>query len=1037
MAALTEADLEDVLVNRMLPDTGYTAHGPDWVSPEVSDALRSSYHEVILEPMVMDALRRLNPDVSQTAIDQAFNQLKRRELPGEIEENSRIHHLLVNGIPVTSLVDGETKGQVVRIIDREDPERNDFHAVNQFTVIGEKERRPDVVMFVNGLPLVLVELKGIESKDGVDEAYNQIQTYRKDIPELFRFNLLNIVSDGILARYGSISATFERYMPWRTITGQDYHPPEKIGYELEILAQGLTPPVILLKLMRYATAFHDTGTGKIKVVAAYHQLHAMEKGLKAVLEAMGKDGRAGVMWHTQGSGKSFLMTFLAGRLITHPELRNPTILVLTDRNDLDNQLFETFASAQDLLRQEPIKTESTDVLREVLNRKSGGVIFSTLQKFQPKGEEDDFPLLTDRNNVIVFTDEAHRGQYGFEARIDAKGNRRYGFAHYVRQAIPNAVFTGFTGTPVELIGRNTRQVFGEYIDVYDIKQAVDDGATVPVHYEARIARLETAMDTEELEAEYEELTEDLEEDARADLGKLHSRLERLIAAPARLDEICDDFLAHRERRLEATDGKVMFVAASRQIAAAMYERVVKHHPEWHSDEDTQGVVKVVMTGSASDPQELQPHVRSKKALEALRLRYQDPSDPFSIVIVVDMWLTGFDAPTMHTIYIDKPLKGHGLMQTITRTNRVFRGKEAGLVVDYIGIGTELRKALQFYTQADRDQTGVDMAQVEAAFKTQLGILRDIFHGLDYQAAIHGDKHDRMRLIPKAVEYVYGLENAKEDEDEGDRRKRSIERFLTADARLQKAFKMAATTDAATQAKDEVSFFFAVQQVIRKMEKSDRNSRVVRERDAAIDQLVNEFVGSVDVVDILESVGFDKPDLSVLDDAFLERFQREENKDFVLEALKKLLNDQIKVSLGSNLTESKKFSERLTEAMKRYHNRSVDSVQVIQELIDMAHDLAELENGDMSPEERAFYAALSDFDKAVEVLGNDELRLIATELVHTVQKDAGVDWWARKQARAKLRVHVKRLLKKHGWPPEFSKEAIQRIIKQAETLASHA
>jgi len=1021
MAFLSEADLEDFLMDE-LAGLGFAPMTGSQLSPDAATPLRPSYHEAILGPVLADSLRRINPTLPARALAEAARKVADAVFATDlVQENRRLHRLLVDGVKVTYAEHGEERNAVVRLIDWDDG-TNDWRAVRQMDVVGRSARIPDVVLFLNGMPLVVIELKGTEGKD-IDAAFNQIETYKTEIPELFRTTLLNVISDGHVARYGALSANLDRFMVWRTVDGETLIP-NGSDLALATLARGLLNRATLLDLLRWFVVFEDEGRGPVKKVAGYHQFFAVRKAIAATLAARGSGGKAGVIWHTQGSGKSLLMTFLAGRVMHHPALENPTLLVLTDRNDLDNQLFATFGRCKDALGEEPVQAESIQDLKRLLDREVGGVVFSTIQKFRPETGEI-FPEITARSNVIVMVDEAHRSQYGFDAKIGKEGALRYGLAYQLRQALPNAVYVAFTGTPVELVGANTRAVFGDYIDVYDIAQAVQDGATVPIYYEARVAKIELdAQSMGELDEEFDEATAGLDEDTATAAARKWSQVEALVGAEQRLDTVVADILAHFDARRAAIDGKAMIVCMSRRICAEVYARIVAARPDWHGETDDVGQVKVVMTGSATDPAEMQPHIRSKSRQEAIRNRYKDPADPLKLVIVRDMWLTGFDAPCMHTLYVDKPMRGHGLMQAIARVNRVFRGKPAGLVVDYIGIAAELKSALAHYSQSDRAETGIDEGEAVVAFLDALDVARQVLHGLDYRDALAGDAPARIRVLTDALEFLL----ARDRGDDG----KTLERFRNAVATLVKAFKLASGSPRAKDHALEVAFFTGLRAAIDKLGRGDRPATT--SPDFAIRQLVNRAVASTEIVDILEACGFDRPDISVLSDAFMIELSQMKQKNLAVEALKKLLNGEISARTRANVVKREEFSSRLEQAVARYHNRSVDALQILQELIQIARDLrAEPEDG-LTPAERAFYDALSENRSAAEIMGNEDLRVVATELVQVVRATGGIDWWRRDDVRARMRVEVKKILRRYGYPPDLAPQAIQTILKQAEALA---
>ncbi len=1043
MAYASEADLENWALGE-LAALGFSHLSGVATDPEAANPLRPSYRDTILLPKLQAAIQRLNPHLPLQAIQTAGNALRDTVFTGDlISENRRIHEALVGGITVNWVEAGEDRAGLARVIDW-DNRHNEWLAVSQFEVAGKSLRRPDIVLFLNGLPVVVIELKGTQTGT-LKGACNQIDTYKSQIPDLFRTNAFSVISEGVTARYGSMSADFDRFMRWRTIDGEAVIE-DTSALALQVLLRGLLTPENLLQMIRWFTVFEDEGKGPIKKIAGYHQFHAVRKGVAAVFAARGRDGRGGVMWHTQGSGKSLLMAFMGGRLMRDPELANPTLVIITDRNDLDNQLFATFSRCSALFGEKPEQAEDVDSLRRLLNRKVGGVIFATIQKFRLSKGDAGFGLLTDRNNVVVFADEAHRTQYGFEAKIDAAtGETRYGFAHHLRAALPNAVHVGFTGTPVSLVGADTQGVFGDYIDIYDVTRAVEDGATVPIYYEGRVARISTdATVMDEIDASFDEIVDDAEDDGAemdevsvAALKSRWSRVEALVGADNRLNTVVADILHHFDARLEAMDGgKAMIVCMSRRICAEVYARIIAARPDWHSDDDTEGAVKVIMTGSAQDPAKFQPHIRSKARQEALRNRYRNPADELKLVIVRDMWLTGFDAPCMHTLYVDKPMKGHGLMQAIARVNRVFRDKPSGLVVDYIGLAADLKKALAHYSASDQKRTGVDQREAVDALLTALDVMRAMFHDVPYMAAVNGKPEDRLHILPVAIEHALTLPVFDKDGkavDGGDR-KLSKKRFMTGVMRLITAFRIASGSAEAEDVKDEVGFFAAVQAAIRKLDAVSSAGRAVEDTEFAISQLINRAVGSTEVIDILKECGVARPDIGMLDEAFLLGIQGIEQKNLAIEALRRLLNDEIATRTRTNLAKKDAFSLQLTEAIARYHNRSVDALQVIQELLKLARDLREEPEDGLSQEEAAFYDALARSESAVALMGNEDLRIIAAELVNVVRASASVDWWRKDNVRTKMRVAVKRILKKHGFPPDMQDDAIKHVVQQAEAMA---
>jgi type I restriction enzyme R subunit len=922
-------------------------------------------------------------------------------------------------------------------------------------------RRPDVVVFVNGLPLGVIELKnpGYENAT-LTGAFNQLQTYKTQITSLFRTNAVLITSDGLTARIGSLTANEERFMPWRTTDGKVIAP--KGSPEMAVLIEGVFEKRRFLDLIHDFSVFGNSGSGLIKIIAGYHQFHAVKRAVESTVRALALAGtvaedpsdyglpsvkgyqkgdrRVGVIWHTQGSGKSLLMAFYAGQLVRHPELENPTIVVLTDRNDLDDQLFATFSMCRDLIRQTPIQAESREDLQKALNRASGGVVFTTIQKFAPASGETVYPMLTDRRNVVVIADEAHRSQYGFKARIERKtGEVAYGFAKYMRDALPNASFIGFTGTPIEKDDVNTPAVFGEYIDIYDISRAVEDGATVPIYYESRLARIELSEDEKpQIDAEIEELTEDEALSEQERLKRKWSTVEALVGAEKRLKMVAADLVQHFEDRVAAMDGKAMVVCMSRRICVELYKQIIALKPEWHSDDDKAGVIKIVMTGSAADQQDWQQHIGNKARRDLLAKRAKDPKDPLQLVIVRDMWLTGFDAPSMHTMYIDKPMRGHGLMQAIARVNRVFRDKPAGLVVDYIGIAQNLKHALGQYSAADQRQAGVDEEEAVAMMLEKYEVVKAMFHGFDYLRSIDGTPHLRLVVMVEAMEWILDLLHKaaeKEKTDEG--KKRAHRRYMDAVLALSKAFALAAASDAAREIRDEVAFFQTIRAALVKTSGTGGKSTAARE--FAIQQIVNRAVVSTEIVDILAAAGLTTPDISILSEEFLAEVQQMEKKNLALEALKKLLNDDIRSRSRSNVVETKRFSDRLNDAIARYHLNAISTVEVLQELINLARDIREArkrgEDEGLSEDEIAFYDALAENASAVEAMGNDALKIIAHELLTGLKSNITVDWSHRESARARMRVLVKRILRKYGYPPDLQDSAVQTVLQQAEALSA--
>jgi len=1057
MAFLSEAEIEGALLDQ-LRALGYRIEREEDIGPDGHRPERESHDEVVLKRRLEEAVARLNPSLPAEARHDAIRRVTHAELPNLLEENRRLHRLLTEGVDVEyDADDGALTAGKVRLIDFDDPAKNDWLAVSQFVVInGQTQRRPDVVVFVNGLPLVVIELKAPGSAQAsVAGAFNQLQTYKQDIPHLFHTNALLIASDGLTARVGSLSADFERFMPWRTTDGTRIAP--KGTPELATLIEGVLTPRRLLDLVRDFTVFGQTPAGLIKILAGYHQFHAVKKAVEQTLRAMppariaqedpaeyglpsartqrAGDRRVGVIWHTQGSGKSLLMAFYAGQLVKHPALENPTLVVITDRNDLDDQLFATFSMCRDLIRQTPIQAESREDLQKVLSRASGGVIFTTLQKFG----EITKPLTT-RRNVVVIADEAHRSQYGFKAKVDAQtGEVSYGFAKYLRDALPNASFIGFTGTPIEAGDVNTPAVFGHYIDIYDISRAVEDGATVPIYYESRLARIELDEDEKpKIDAEIEEILEDEEESVRERTKQKWATVEALVGADKRLRQVARDIVEHFENRVAALEGKAMIVCMSRRICVKLYDEIVKLRPDWHSDDDAQGAIKIVMTGSATDPPQWQKHIGNKARRDLLAKRIKDPADPLKLVIVRDMWLTGFDAPCLHTLYLDKPMRGHGLMQAIARVNRVFRDKPAGLIVDYIGIAQNLKAALTQYSPRDREQTGIDEAKAIATLQEKYEIVRDMFFGLDYRPALNASPRARLAMLAEAIEWILAKQQqwaAQETTAEG--KKAAHRRFADAMLALSKAFALASSSDEARAIREEVGFFQAVRAALVKSDSASSSS--AQERALAIQQIVSRAVVSTEIVDILRAAGLKSPDISILSDEFLAEVQQLEKKNLALEALRKLIDDGIRARSKANVVQTRAFSERLEAAVARYHANAITTAGVLQELIELARDIRAArqrgEESGLSDEEVAFYDALAENESAVQVMGDEKLRVIAHELLVSLRNNVSVDWAHRESARARVRVLVKRILRRYGYPPDLQDSAVRTVLAQAEALSS--
>jgi len=1029
-------------------ELGYALLPGQAIAPGEPAAERASFGEAFLPERLRAALRQLNPKLPVEALDEAFRKITIAQHPALIVNNRAFHRLLVDGIAVECRrQDGSIGAEIVRLIDFADAENNDWLVVNQFTVIeGQINRRPDVVIFINGLPLGVIELKNAADENAdIWQAFHQLQTYKQQVPALFLHNAVLIISDGLEARIGTISADKERFMPWRTIDGETVAPATMP--QLEVLLRGVCEKRRFLDLIRHFIVFEDDGgNAVIKKLAGYHQFHAVNIAVAETIRAAAAgamelkesagyfakkqpggetgDKRVGVVWHTQGSGKSLTMAFYAGRLVVEPGMENPTLVILTDRNDLDDQLFGTFARCHELLRQKPVQAQDRNHLKKLLAVASGGVVFTTIQKFFPEDKGGKHPLLSDRRNIVVIADEAHRSQYDF---ID-------GFARHMRDALPNASFIGFTGTPIEKADANTRAVFGDYISIYDIQRAVEDKATVPIFYESRLAKLELKpSEKPKIDPDFEDATEGEELEHKEKLKSKWAALEAVVGADKRVSLIADDLVKHWEARLEVMDGKAMIVCMSRRICFELYEAIRKLRPTWHHKDDEKGVVKIVMTGSASDPLDWQDHIRNKPRREALAKRFKDGKDPFKIVIVRDMWLTGFDAPCLHTMYLDKPMRSHGLMQAIARVNRVFKDKPGGLVVDYLGLAHELKQALATYTESGgHGRTAIDQEEAVAVMLEKYEICCDYFHGFDWSKWTDGKPAEKLGLLPAAQEFIYAhaAKTKKPDEQK--------QKFLRAVTELSQSFALSVPHLKAIEIRDDVGFFQAVRAAIAKNEISGKD-KSPGDIDAAIRQIISRAVASNEVVDIFAAAGLKKPDISILSDDFLAEVRGMPQKNLAVELLRKLLNHEIKLRSKKFLIQSKSFAELLENSIRKYQNRAIETAQVIEELIQLAKQMRQADkrgkNLGLSQDEVAFYDALETNDSAVKALGDDNLKFIAQELVKTIRANVSIDWTAKESVRAKLRVMVKRVLRKFGYPPDKQEKATQTILQQAELLCA--
>jgi type I restriction enzyme, R subunit len=1040
MTRLNESVVEQATL-AWLESVGWQVRNGAEIAPGEPAAERDDYGQVVLSRRLRDALARLNSALPAEALDDAFRKLTRPEGADLILRNRVLHRLLVDGVAVEYRdAEGDIRGAQVRVIEFDNPASNDWLAVNQFSVVEHKHsRRMDVVLFVNGLPLAVLELKNAAAENAtIWSAFQQLQTYQAEAPALLATNTLLAISDGTYARVGTLGAGREWFKPWRTVGGDtlaDAHMPE-----LQVVIEGLCSPRRFLDLLRDFIVFEDDGGRIIKKMAGYHQFHAVQAAVGETLraaelhraalgvaepegwyEAGGKPGgkhgdrRVGVVWHTQGSGKSLTMAFYAGRIIREPAMGNPTLVVLTDRNDLDDQLFATFARCRDLLRQPPVQAENRAHLRELLSVAAGGVVFTTIHKFFPEEKGDRHPTLSERRNIVVIADEAHRSQYDF---ID-------GYARNMRDALPNASFIGFTGTPIELTDANTRAVFGDYISVYDIQRAVQDGATVPIYYESRLAKL--ALDEAErpkIDLGFEEATEGEEVERKEKLKTKWAQLEAVVGAEKRLELVAKDIVEHFEKRLEAMDGKAMIVCMSRRICVELFREIVKLRPGWDGSDDEQGALKVVMTGSASDPPDWQQHIRSKSRREALANRFRDPNDPFKLVLVRDMWLTGFDAPSMHTMYIDKPMRGHGLMQAIARVNRVFKDKPGGLVVDYLGLAQELKQALATYTESGgTGRTALDQEEAVAVMLEKYEVCAGLFHGFDWSKWTTGTPAERLCLLPAAQEHILAQERGKE-------------RCVGAVRELSQAFALAVPHAEALRIRDDVAFFQAVQAVLAKRAPGD--ARPEEDIEHAVRQIISRAVAPQGVMDIFAAAGLAKPDISILSEEFLSEVRGMPQRNLAVELLQKLLKGELATRRRKNVVQARSFAEMLEQTVRRYQNRAIEAAQVIEELIGLAREMREAnargESLKLSEDELAFYDALETNDSAVKVLGDVTLRTIAQELVKTVRANVTIDWTLRENVRAQLRVLVKRILRKYGYPPDKQEKATETVLEQAALLS---
>lgn len=1057
MSRLTESAIEEFAI-KLFESLGYSyLYAPD-IAPDGDKPERHDYAEVPLIARLEQALRRINPKLPLAVLQTALKDVQRINSPDLLTNNETFHRLLTEGVKVSIQKDGQERGEIVWLIDFAKPDNNEFVVANQFTVIeNHQNKRPDLVLFVNGIPLVVIELKNAADENAtIKAAWRQIETYKKTIPSLFTTNAFAVVSDGLEAKAGSLSAGFTRFMTWKSSDGKTEASP--LVSQMETLINGMLNKATLLDLVRHFIVFEkskkeDPKTGiisisTVKKLAAYHQYYAVNAAVSSTLRAAdmgdGQEGgeatsqqprgdrKAGVVWHTQGSGKSLSMVFYTGKIVL--AMDNPTVLVITDRNDLDDQLFDTFASSKQLLRQEPIQAENRDTLKELLKVASGGVVFSTIQKFQPdKGNV--YEELSDRRNIVVIADEAHRTQYGFEAKtIDEKNDQGevigkkvvYGFAKYLRDALPNATYLGFTGTPIEKTDVNTPAVFGNYVDIYDIAQAVEDGATVRIYYESRLAKVGLSDEGKKLIAD---LDEELDQDELTETQKAKAKwtqMEALIGSKQRIQNIARDIVSHFEARQEVFAGKGMIVSMSRRIAAELYEEIIKLKPEWHDNDLTKGVIKVVMTASSSDGPMLAKHHTTKEQRRTLADRMKDDDDPLKLVIVRDMWLTGFDAPSMHTLYIDKPMKGHNLMQAIARVNRVHKDKPGGLVVDYLGIAADLKEALSFYSDAGgKGDPTLAQEQAVALMLEKIEVVSAMYHGFAYEHYFDADTSQKLSLILAAEEHILGLENGKK-------------RYINEVTALSQAFAIAIPHEQALDAKDEIAFFQAVKARLAKFDGTG-GGRTNEEIETTIRQVIDKALVSEEVIDVFDAAGIKKPDISILSEEFLAELKGYEHKNVALEVLKKLLNDELKARAKKNLVQSKTLMEMLETAIKRYQNKILTAAEVMEELIKISREIVasdhEAKDMGLSEFEYAFYTAVANNDSARDLMQHDTLRELAVVLTQRVRENASIDWTIKESVRAKLKVIIKRTLRQYGYPPDMQLLATETVLKQADMIAN--
>jgi type I restriction enzyme R subunit len=1029
---VNESQLENLCLDWFSENGWEVVHGID-IAPDSSNPLRKDYKQILIEADLQAAFERLNPHLPASCFEQVWQKLSKPESLDLVINNRAFHRMLLEGVPVTYKKQDDWVHDHAFLVDFNHVHQNRFVAINQFTILGTKQpRRPDIICFINGIPFAVLELKSPTDENAdIWDAFNQLQTYKEEISDLFVYNEALVVGDGVTARVGSLTANQERFLPWRTIKNEDDKP--ALEWELETVVRGFFDRELFLDYIRFFVLFETDGEKTIKKIAGYHQFHAVREAVQATIAAANPNGdkKAGVVWHTQGSGKSISMCCYAGKLLQQPAMHNPTLLIVTDRNDLDGQLFETFSNAQELLKQTPVQANNRDELRKFLaERESGGIIFTTVQKFALLDDESEHPLLNGRHNIVVMSDEAHRSQYGLKAKLGNDGTYKFGYAKHMRDALKNAAFIGFTGTPISSEDKDTRAVFGDYVSIYDIQDAVDDGATVPIYYESRLAKLDiNQTEIEDLSDQVDEVVEDEEDVGNREKTKSEwSRLEKLVGATPRLKQIATDLVTHFEARTEATAGKGMIVTMSREICVHLYNEIIALRPDWHDPDPEKGKIKIVMTGSASDKLLLQPHIYNKQVKKRLEKRFKDVNDPLQLVIIRDMWLTGFDAPCTHTMYIDKPMKGHNLMQAIARVNRVFKDKQGGLVVDYIGIANELKQALKTYTDAKgKGEPTLRAEEAYAVLAEKMDAIRGMFAKTNEQVGMDLSAYETQahRLIIPAANYVLSLKDGKK-------------RFLDLVLAINKAFSLCSTLDEAKNLHKEIAFYSAIKAVISKHTSVDRKLSQA-EKDSTLKQILDNAVIADGVTDVFAMCGLDKPNIGLLSDEFLEDVRQMPYRNLAVELLEKLLNDGIKAKTRNNVVQEKRFSDRLQETLRKYNNRAIETSQVIEELIQMAKEFqAEMQREaalGLNPDEIAFYDALANNESAVRELGDDTLKQIAREITEKLRKSTTVDWQVRDSVRAQLKILVRRTLQRWKYPPDKAAEAIELVMKQAETLSN--